>query len=192
MSGEGDFLSRWARRKAGAECDAAPDAPPAPEPVAEAPEDERSDAEILEALGLKHPDEIGLGDDVRGFMGSGVPERLRRMALRRLWRANPVLANLDGLVDYDADYTESATAMGGAQTLYQVGKGFARAIEAAPGAMNPSESREPETPLETGADDLERPEAEPPGASQEVDSPPDAEPIHEPSRRRMSFTFDES
>ena len=44
------------------------------------------------------------------------------MALRRLWKVNPVLANVDGLVEYGEDFTDSATVVENLQTTYQVGK----------------------------------------------------------------------
>jgi hypothetical protein len=53
---------------------------------------------------------------------------LRNRALRRLWVSNPVLANLDGLVDYADDFTKSSRS-GPLATTYQVGKGLARHIE---------------------------------------------------------------
>ncbi|QIE55607.1 DUF3306 domain-containing protein [Pikeienuella piscinae] len=132
-AGEDDFLSRWSRRKRDAEAGVAPDdEPPAPPNGAQegSPEgtDQRSDEEILEALGLKHPDALEPGDDVRGFMQAAAPERLRRMALRRLWRLNPVLANLDGLVDHGDDFTDAATVRADMKTLYRVGAGMLREL----------------------------------------------------------------
>lgn len=42
--------------------------------------------------------------DFTVFLRDGVPDVLRRMALAKLWRTDPILANLDGLNDYDEDY----------------------------------------------------------------------------------------
>ncbi|MFQ1699693.1 DUF3306 domain-containing protein [Loktanella agnita] len=109
----------WSRRKARVAEEAAA-------PVeAQMPEAEpMSDADILAALDLPDPDTIALGDDIKGFMDKAVPAHLRRRALRTLWRTNPVLANLDGLVDYADDYTDAATVKTDMQTAYQVGKGM--------------------------------------------------------------------
>ena len=41
-----------------------------------------------------------------------------------MWLANPALANLDGLLDYGEDFTDSATVIENLQTAYQVGKGM--------------------------------------------------------------------
>ncbi|MBO6639100.1 MAG: DUF3306 domain-containing protein [Roseitalea sp.] len=86
--------------------------------------EEKSDPEILQELDLPDPDTLEAGDDFRPFLRTVVPERLRRRALRRLWALNPTLANLDGLVDYGDDFTDSATVVEGLQTAYQVGKGM--------------------------------------------------------------------
>lgn len=85
---------------------------------------EKTDAEILEELELPDLDTLTDKDDFSQFLSSAVPERLRRRALRRLWRLNPVLANVDGLVDYAEDYTDAATVISNLQTVYQVGKGM--------------------------------------------------------------------
>lgn len=90
----------------------------------------RSDAEILEELGLKDPDLLTAGDDFAAFMNSAVPERLRRRALRVLWRSNPVLANLDGLVDHGEDFSDAAMAVPDLATAYQVGRGMLEHVKA--------------------------------------------------------------
>lgn len=90
----------------------------------QAVQEAKSDEELLEEFGLPDPDSLKLGDDVRGFMSKAVPDRLRRRALRQLWKLNPVLANVDGLVDYGQDFTDSAMVVENLQTAYQVGKGM--------------------------------------------------------------------
>ncbi len=86
--------------------------------------EEKTDEEILETLELPDPDTLQMGDDVTAFMSRMVPDRIRRRALRRLWRTNPTLANVDGLVDYGGDFTDAATVVENLQTAYQVGKGM--------------------------------------------------------------------
>ena len=54
-------------------------------------------------------------------MKEGVPTELRNRALRKLWRVNPVFGHLDGLNDYDGDFTDAATVVKGLKTLYKVG-----------------------------------------------------------------------
>lgn len=137
---DGDFLGRWSARKLGAHAErprdpAAEAAEPATEPSD--PDAEKTDAEILDELGLPDPDTLVKGDDFKAFLRAGVPGRLRARALRRLWMSDPVLANLDGLNDYDQDFT--ASAMPALKTAYQVGKGFL--FEKAEEASAPTDAR---------------------------------------------------
>lgn len=130
MSASQDF---WSRRRAAAAAEEAAEAARREADLqaeAEAALAEKSDAEILAELDLPDPDMLQPGDPVTAFMSRAVPERIRKRALRRLWRVNPVLANLDGLVDYDDDYTDAATVVEGLRTGYQVGKGMLSHIEA--------------------------------------------------------------
>ncbi|WP_146586792.1 DUF3306 domain-containing protein [Puniceibacterium confluentis] len=90
---------------------------------------EKSDEEILADFNLPDPDNLVPGQDIAGFMQKAVPEHLRRRAMRRLWRLNPALAVLDGLNDYDGDFTNAATDAPGVKTSYQVGKGLLRHVE---------------------------------------------------------------
>lgn len=85
---------------------------------------EKSDEEILTELGLPDPDTLKLGDNFAAFMARAVPEHLRRRALRKLWVSNPVLANLDGLVEYGEDYTDAARASEVVTSAYEVGRGL--------------------------------------------------------------------
>ena len=125
----GDF---WARRKAAviAEQQAEEQANAAAALQQEqAALEERPDAEILAELNLPDPDNLQPGDDITGFMARAVPDRLRRRALRKLWRLNPALANLDGLVDYGEDFNDPSMLLGNLQTAYQVGKGMLAHVE---------------------------------------------------------------
>ncbi len=82
----------------------------------------RSDAEILAALGLPDPDSLSAGDDFAAFMRAAIPERLRQRALRRLWGTDPLLANVDGLVDYGEDFTRSESAWRAVESIWQAGQ----------------------------------------------------------------------
>ncbi len=122
----------WARRKASVQAEA--EALMRQEEIREAAQREeqlaeKPDAEILEDLGLPDPDTLGQGDDFKVFLTQAVPARIRTRALRRLWLTNPVLANVDGLVDYGEDFTDGAKVIDAMQTAYQVGKGMTRHVE---------------------------------------------------------------
>jgi hypothetical protein len=83
-------------------------------------------------------------------MRKGVPAELRKRALQRLWRSDPVLANLDGLVEYGEDYTKIGTVKSVVRSAYQVGRGMLhdRAIESAEQTAEPGGPPQPapETP----------------------------------------------
>ena len=202
MTGRADF---WARRKARVAAEEATEAR-AVEAGAGAARDEaladKSDAELCEELGLPDPDALVRGDDFSAFMSRAVPERLRRRALRRLWLSNPALANLDGMVDYGEDFTDSACVIEGMQTAYQVGKGMlshvqemARQAEAEAAAAEAEDAADepdaPETlsdPVQTALTETRpEPEAEPAPQEATVAYAPDEAPV--PPRRRMRFAF---
>ena len=50
---------------------------------------------------------LDYNSDYSVFMAKGVSERLKNRALRQLWRSNPILANVDGLNDYDEEHDSS-------------------------------------------------------------------------------------
>ena len=137
---ETSFLARWSRRKR--DPDQEPDPTAEPDEVepgrAEVPAlqgdregDQEGDEEADEDAGdpeviAKLPDIESLDEtsDFAPFMAEGVPEILRRRALRKLWRLNPVFANLDGLAEYDEDFTDAANLLSEIKTVYKVGKGM--------------------------------------------------------------------
>lgn len=127
------FLSRWSERKRDAQ-QAAEEAGPAENTAAldpGAPSDPSSDTPAAAAEepafdieDLPDIDSLEEGADFSVFMHEKVPEALRRRALRRLWRVDPAFSFLDGMNDYDEDYTDAAMVVEGLKTVYQVGKGM--------------------------------------------------------------------
>ena len=61
-------------------------------------------------------------------MQKGVPTDLQNAALRKLWRANPIFGELDGLDDCCGDYTDAAVCVGPINTIYKVGRGMVEAV----------------------------------------------------------------
>lgn len=166
---------------------------------------EKSDEEILADLGLSDPDMMGEGDDFSGFMARAVPERIRLRALRKLWLTNPVLANVDGLVDYGEDFTDAACVIENLQSAYQVGKGMtahveemARQAELAAAGEDAAEVEEaaPEEPVAEEEDLLAEDMAGPAPEGEMVTYVPPADALlaeEEPApapRRRMQFSFE--
>ncbi|MDA7561647.1 DUF3306 domain-containing protein [Alphaproteobacteria bacterium] len=129
--GEGGFLSRWSARKSQiANGEDVPDEVPAPEITEDAGvEDEEdaalTDAELLEKYDLPDPEAVTEESGLEQFLnGKGLPGRVRQMALRRLWRLNPLFGVVDDMVEYGEDYTDAATVIEGMKTAYTVGKGY--------------------------------------------------------------------
>ena len=69
-------------------------------------------------------DSLNYASDYTQFLKKGVPEAVRRRALRMLWGSNPILANIDGLNDYDEDFTDAALAVKVLSTSYKPGTGY--------------------------------------------------------------------
>jgi len=170
LTGDDDTIfGRWSRRKrAVAEDDRSPE-PPAPPAREEAPAPEgdvaETEAEALARLGLPDPDSLVEGDDFSGFMKAGVPEVLRRRALRRLWGTNPVLANVDGLVDYGENYAAAELSPAIVATAYKVGRGFVKAV------ADPAEEEAGDTVAGSVSGDVSAPDG-PEGAAIDPDETP--------------------
>ncbi|MBL1436249.1 MAG: DUF3306 domain-containing protein [Rhodobacteraceae bacterium] len=175
-------MSAWASRKAAvqAEAEALENAEQAAG-IAEqhAALAEKPEAEVLAELDLPNPDDMQPGDDFSVFMKETVPAALRNRALRTLWRSDPVLANVDMLVDYGEDFTGASDPVGIVKTIYRVGKGM----------LPDKEETEDEEVV------AEAPEAEVVVAEFEATEPapmpaPEAPAAALPPRRRMRFEFE--
>ena len=195
MSGR---LDMWSRRKAAvaAEEEAARRSLEVEaEAAREAEFSEMPEAEVLAALDLPDPDTLGPGDDFAAFMDKAVPEVIRRRALRSLWRSNPLLANVDMLVDYGEDFTDAATVVENLQTTYQVGKGMLKHIEEMARQADEETAPAQEDPDEAPEGDDEELQAE-----VEETEPVYDNPLHDeadmaeaaPAPRRMTFRIEET
>ncbi len=127
---EDPFLARWSRRKRARDAesehpdtDARTDAPADDKPPADAAEPGAAEPGTVEEE-LPDIDSLDKTSDFTVFLKEGVPEAIRRKALRRLWRTDPVLANLDGLNDYDEDFSAVGMVAEKLKTIYKVGKGY--------------------------------------------------------------------
>ena len=112
MTGSGErFTGRWSRLKQDSRAPALGDEPKTadlPASVeADAPGEE---APTIAAEDLPDIESLDKDSDYTPFMAQGVPEELKKLALRALWRSDPVLANLDGLNDYDEDFKAALDA----------------------------------------------------------------------------------
>ena len=116
------FLRRWARLKSEQSTPQAPEpAPPASLPQTASPAPE---AQAVAPEDLPPIEELTAESDFTPFLRAGVPEELKRRALRKLWRSDPVFANLDGLVEYGEDFAAAFRNPGPIATLFQIGRGM--------------------------------------------------------------------
>ncbi len=149
MADDEGFVRRWSRRKNAArvqaeQSDPAPAtaSPPSPTQVVSptspaAPGPDLPDAAV-DPASLPDIESLTYGSDFTVFLRAGVPAELRKLALQRLWRSDPVLANLDGLVEYGEDYSHIGITPQIVRTAYQVGRGMLDRLEAA-AAQSPAE-----------------------------------------------------
>jgi Protein of unknown function (DUF3306) len=119
-------LARWSERKQAARRGETGDEPTAPAPSAEAPPPAPAPTE---APVLPPIESLDFHSDYTVFLAKNVPEALRRAALRKLWVSDPVLANLDGLNDYDEDFNLVDRAITLAESSYRPGLGYLDAAE---------------------------------------------------------------
>lgn len=136
---EGDLISRWAARKhAVAQSEAA-----AARAQTEAgrEEAERAETQARQTANREQAEAIDIDTadyktDFTPFLKDGVPPALRRQALKALWRTNPILANVDGLNDYDEDFRAVGSAFEIIKSTWQVGRGYADKADEVAGEMD--------------------------------------------------------
>ncbi len=120
------FLSRWSQRKidAGKEPEdreentaiTLDETAPASSPEGEMLEESDFDDVDFEALDKS--------SDYTRFTKANVPGAIQKLALRKLWDSDPVFEVMDGMNDYDEDFTGGAIAGKLLQSAYKAGKGY--------------------------------------------------------------------
>jgi len=114
------FLKRWSRLKREDEAGVA-EAAEAGEGVLVSAEGE---APAIDSADLPDIESLDKDSDYTVFMQEGVPDELRSLALRKLFASNPVFSVLDGLNEYDDDYSKLGIVAQTVKTAYKVGRGF--------------------------------------------------------------------
>lgn len=110
------FLARWSRRKLEAPKDASDSVAPKPaspgadaaaksDEGAPAPAQAETALPAVDLSKLPSLESITAGTDVRAFLAAGVPEQLKRAALRRAWTADPAIRDFKGLAENAWDFT---------------------------------------------------------------------------------------
>jgi hypothetical protein len=169
------FLGRWSRRKAEARNasaaspatdDVTNDPGPAAQTAPESPQEAlQQDAPApIDPKDLPDIASLDASSDYTVFMRPGVPAHLRTLALRKLWRSDPVFSKLDGLVEYGEDYTIPSWPKGAIKTAYRIGRGFMSELEKLGAAERPEQVAAPE-PAEEPADEQARIAVAPPEPS---------------------------
>lgn len=126
------FASRWSKRKIATLKDSSGEKPiddavqsdPAANEGRSA--DTSTGAELLTVEDFDDVDFEALdkSSDYTGFIKSNVPAAIQQKALRKLWQSDSVFEVLDGLNDYDEDFTGNGLAGKAIKTAYKVGRGF--------------------------------------------------------------------
>ena len=155
-----DFFARWSKRaRAARPTGHAAAGPPDPPDLPAA--DSIPGTDVPDPTDLPDVEELGADSDYRPFLQRTVAPALRRLALRRLWQSDPVLANLDGLNDYDEDFASlHKTGAEAIAAAVRAGRRYARDPAAPPGA-GPTEAAEPADPApDAPADGVETVDAD--------------------------------
>lgn len=124
------FFRRWSSRKQSRAQEEEENGSPAsvsedrPTEQSDSQQDQQGREEPLSAEDLPDPDTLDRDADWSVYLKKNVPAELRRKALQRLWRVDPVYANLDRLVDYADDYNDPVLLSRKVKTLFQVGRGM--------------------------------------------------------------------
>lgn len=196
------FLSRWSKVKRG-------EAPAEPEPIVEALPEAVPEA-VPEALAVPEEEEFDLSTlpdletateatDFTAFLRKGVPEDLKRVALRRAWSLDSGIRDFVGPADYAWDFNAPDGVPGFALTLGgDIAKMVAQAIGHIEKIADSLEGAEAPSFLPPGSVALAQPPEPIPEAAPEpvrllAEAPPatptpahvieEAEPVPAPRRR---------
>jgi len=139
-----DFLSRWARLKRESAAELAPArdtalCEPAPEPL-----DPRA-APPIDLAELPPIESISAESSIAAFLQAGVPEDLRRAALRSAWVTDPSIRDFVGIAENQWDFNGEGTIAGfGSLSVEEYARYVAaRALSAKPGVWSVQEGLAP-------------------------------------------------
>ena len=151
-----NFLGRWSTRKLG---EAESEKTTAPVVLSETDdvESEKVDEIVAPPPDLPDVETLNADSDFTAFLGENVPRDISKLAFKKLWRSDPVLANIDGLNDYDDDFSMVGKVAEIFKSAYQVGKGYQTEEEIA----EETELKEKET-AEGALPDVANAETQPP------------------------------
>jgi hypothetical protein len=149
-----DFLSRWSRRKRearGVPEEPAPAPASDPQPILEPePEAELTEEEIA---ALPPIEELNAESDFSVFLRRGVPETLKKAALRRMWSVDPAIRDAVGHArDYAYDWNTPGGVPGNGPLAAEEAKELLRGLLGQDPAMARDGDAEPVSdPVRRGA-----------------------------------------
>ncbi len=124
---------------------------------------EDSQPEMLEEADFEDVDfnELDKSSDYTRFIKANVPAAIQKRALRKLWASDSVFEVLDGMNDYDEDFTGDGLAGKIFKTAHKVGRGFITDEDDAPADDDTKEEVDEEISTELdselNAEDSEKP-----------------------------------
>ncbi len=131
MSDKGDkessFFNRWSDRKTAERDGQSLEQVVIPEQSAVAVPSEQeinSDKDFAVPDDLPDIKTLDKDSDYSLFMRDDTPKKLKRLALRKLFSSDPIFAGLDGLNDYDEDFSMVGMVAEAVSTRYKPGEGM--------------------------------------------------------------------
>ena len=124
---ESNFFNRWSDRKTAERDDQSQEQVEIPEQAAvvlPSGQEETSDENLPVPDDLPDIKTLDKNSDFSLFMREGTPKKLKRLALRKLFTSDPIFAGLDGLNDYDEDYSMIGMVAEVVSTRYKPGQGM--------------------------------------------------------------------
>ncbi|MBR0832194.1 DUF3306 domain-containing protein [Bradyrhizobium manausense] len=171
---EDKFLKRWSRRKQEARANATPpetamhDDVQSPPPPAVKDEEPEFDLSSLPSLDL-----ITSETDITSFLRKGIPQELKRAALRRAWSADPAICGFVGLAENAWDFNDP-TAMPGFGPLDCSEAELAALVDRIVGGLGKAAQSPPDLSVEPEDSSRELHQEDEPGAARDAADGPTA------------------
>jgi hypothetical protein len=118
--GQEKFLQRWSRLKQANEVPPRDDSEPSPRKISDTDPDSRRqtvtqrgvDLPAFDPSTLPPIESISASSDIRAFLAPGVPEGIKRAALRRAWIMDPAIRDFVGVAENQWDFNKPGSIPG--------------------------------------------------------------------------------
>lgn len=118
------FLSRWSNRKSESKENLSLDNDDDKKNDNQDDDENLSDEELANKYEVENPENLKDPLDLKEVLKKNIPDRLKQVALRKLWTVVPIYGEVSELVEYGEDFTDAATVVKNLQSAYVVGKGY--------------------------------------------------------------------